>query len=408
MAETVSKSMQLLPEYQEKYLKDLLANVFQTNEDTGEISGIATVDPLFGEQYYQTPEGGSTLDAGGAALDAAGEPIQLYEALTGGFTSIAGDAAVDQYENPIFATKGGVQAPDVQRFTDQQFEAIDRFAGLSGYDSMVGSYEPYVDSASELYQSGADLAGSAGTGIFDPQGQIVYDIDPTTGAQTPRLDAEGNPVRSGGYKDYYNPFVEDVIDTTQADMRDALSVQLGQIGADAAGLGAFGNRQAVLEGTAIGKSVGEQGKLGAELRSAGFTGAQTQAQSAFENQQTRGLQAGQLFQGLGTGIGALGEANQAMGMQDVNTLFNLGGLEQGQLQKQYDVQRAGQLEQAYEPFARFSYMRDILSGIPSSGTGLTAAGTPTPSSLSNIMTDSGVYSALGPGLGRVTNTSGSR
>jgi hypothetical protein len=57
---------------------------------------------------------------------------------------------------------------------------------------------------------------------------------------------------------------------------------------------------------------------------------------------------------------------QSQGFQDINTLFNTGALEQNQLQAEYDVQRAGQLEEAYEPFARFSYMRDILSGVPSS------------------------------------------
>ena len=74
----------------------------------------------------------------------------------------------------------------------------------------------------------------------------------------------------------------------------------------------------------------------------------------------RGQGAGQLFQGLGTGIGALGEAQQALGQKDVNALFNAGSLEQGQLQSEYDVQRAAQLEEAYEPFARFSYMLDFV------------------------------------------------
>ena len=46
--EYITKSMNLLPEYQEKFLKDLLANIYQTDEDTGEISGIAAVSPLYG------------------------------------------------------------------------------------------------------------------------------------------------------------------------------------------------------------------------------------------------------------------------------------------------------------------------------------------------------------------------
>lgn len=177
-------------------------------------------------------------------------------------------------------------------------------------------------------------------------------------------------------------------------------------------MGAFGRRRELLEGTAIGESAAEEGKLAAQLRSAAYTGAQQQAQSAFENQQKRGIQAGQLFQGLGTGIGALGEAAQNLGFQDINTLFNVGQLEQGQLQKEFDVQRAAQLEEAYEPFARFSYMRDILSGVPSSGTSLAASATPQASPLANVLTNANLYSTaqgggnIFGGLGSLRNVSG--
>jgi hypothetical protein len=119
-----------------------------------------------------------------------------------------------------------------------------------------------------------------------------------------------------------------------------------------------------------------------------------------------------LFQGLGTGIGALGEAAQALGQKDVNALFNIGQLEQQQLQREFDVQRAGQLEEAYEPFARFSYMRDILQGIPSSGTALSAAATPQASPLGNVLSyGSSIAGAQGQGnifggLGSLMNPSG--
>ena len=59
------------------------------------------------------------------------------------------------------------------------------------------------------------------------------------------------------------------------------------------------------------------------------------------------------------------------------------------MQSEYDVQRSAQLEEAYEPFARFSYMRDILSGVPSSGTSLSAAATPQASPLANVIGGAG-------------------
>ena len=60
MAEdNVMKSMTLLPEYQEEFLKNLLANIYQVDPETGTITGIAARSPLE-SQYYQTEDGGST------------------------------------------------------------------------------------------------------------------------------------------------------------------------------------------------------------------------------------------------------------------------------------------------------------------------------------------------------------
>ena len=401
MAETVSKVMNLLPEYQENFLKDLLANIYQTDEETGTITGIAAQSPLYG-QPIMDPETGA----------------QMYEAADGTYTTDPAMAATDQYGEPIFAVEGGVAAPEVIGFTDPQVQAIARLTGgvdpVTGeqYESMIGSYQPYLDRAEDVFETGVtSLEGSQG--MYDPEGQIVYDTDPTTGVRTPRLDASGQPIREGGYKKFYDPFVEDVIETSQVDIADALTRERGRIGAEAGARGAFGSRRDLMEGEAIGRSSAEEGKLAAQLRSAAYTGAQQQAQSAFENQQRRGQTAAQLFQGLGTGIGALGEAAQSQGFQDINTLFNTGALEQQQLQAEYDVQRAGQLEEAYEPFARFSYMRDILSGVPSSGTSLSAAATPQASFMGGaLMRGNAIYGGQGGsqpilgGLGSLRNVSG--
>jgi len=373
MAETVSKVMNLLPEYQENFLKDLLANIYQVDEESGTITGIAAQSPLYG-QPIMDPETGE----------------QMYEAADGTYTADVTQAMTDQYGEPIFAVEGGVAAPDVIGFTDPQTQAIARLTGgvdpVTGeqYESMMGAYKPYLDRAEQVFETGVTSLEDS-QGLYDPQ----------------------------SYKDYYDPFVEDVIETSQADIADALARERGRIAAEAGSRGAFGSRRDLMEGEAIGRSAAEEAKLGAQLRSAAYTGAQQQAQSAFENQQKRGQTAAQLFQGLGTGIGALGEAAQSQGFQDVNTLFNTGALEQNQLQAEYDVQRAGQLEEAYEPFARFSYMRDILSGVPSSGTSLAASATPQASFMGGaLMRGNAIYGAQGGsqpilgGLGSLRNVSG--
>ena len=379
--EIISKQMTLLPEYQENFLKDLLANIYQVDPETQEVTGIASRSPLFGEPI----------------LDASGN--QMFVGADGTPTSDASQARVDQYGNPVLATEGGVAAPDVIRFTDAQQKAlnlltgdIDPTTGEYTYEG-IGAFQDELDRAKAVQELGIS-AVEGSTGRYDPRGQVVLDadgnpmIDPTT----------GEPMREGGYQDFYDPFVEDVIDTTLADIRREGDIANIGARAEAVGAGAFGgSRQAIAEQELQRNIEDRAARTAAQLRSAAYTGAQNQAQSAFENQMKRGQGAGQLFQSLGTGIGALGEAQQALGQKDINALFNVGALEQQQLQSEYDVQRAAQLEEAYEPFARFSYMRDILSGVPSSGTSLAASATPQASPLANVLGGASTQISAGGG-----------
>ena len=105
---------------------------------------------------------------------------------------------------------------------------------------------------------------------------------------------------------------------------------------------------------------------------------------AFDNQMTRNQNASTLFSNLGTSMAGLGGDIQTLNTTDANNLFDAGSLEQGQLQTEYDVGRAAAIEEAYEPFTRFSYVRDMISGIPASQSTLAVAGGPKASSMANI------------------------
>lgn len=365
--EVLQKSMTLLPEYQETFLKDLLANIYQVDPDTGMISGIAAVSPLEGTPVY----------------DAEGNPV--YQ------TDEQGNILYDQYGDPVQQFQGGVPAPDVIRFTDPQLEALRM--GQAG----VGAYLPYLEQAGQ----------SLGTGL----GSFQQGIGALGGSM-----AAYDPM---SYKAYYDPFVEQVIDVTNADIQRQGDIERNRIGAEAVKAGAFGgSRQAVAEQELQRNVAEQQARTGAQLRSAAYTGAQQQAQSAFENLMGRGQTAAQAFGQLGQGIGnlgvqqgALGETAQQLGQKDVNALFNIGSLEQQQLQSEYDVGRQAALEQAYEPFGRFSYMRDVLTGIPSSQTTLSTAGTPRMSTAGSILNMANTLSAGTGGssllgLGSLQNTSG--
>jgi hypothetical protein len=131
--ESIVKSMQLLPEYQEKFLKDLLANVYQVDEETGTITGIAAQSPLYGTPVMD-PETGA----------------QMYVAADGTYTSDIDMAQTDQYGTPVLAVEGGVAAPDIIRFTDPQVEAL-RLA-----QEQTGVYEPRLEEALATYEEGLE------------------------------------------------------------------------------------------------------------------------------------------------------------------------------------------------------------------------------------------------------------
>jgi hypothetical protein len=123
----------------------------------------------------------------------------------------------------------------------------------------------------------------------------------------------------------------------------------------------------------------------------------------------RGQNAATIFQNLGIAQAGLGESAQAAGQRDVNALFNLGSLEQAQQQGEYDVQRAGAIEAAYEPFQRFSYMSDIFRGVPSTQQTLGVTSVPTPSPISSVIGTAmglGAYGSQYGGLGSLLKPSG--
>ena len=374
MATTLQRTQQVLPEYQERFLKDLLANVYQADPETGAVSGIAATSPLFGQaQYdaqgnllYRTPEGGTTTDPTMAARNQQGQPMELVV--------------------------GGVPRADIMQFTPAQQRAAELMTGRFNPETGqyegggIGLYQPMMEQAEQTFTTGLGsyLTGAGGlmgtTGAFDPM----------------------------SYRQFYDPFVEDVIRGTEADLQRQADIERQRIGGAAVQGGAFGgSRQAVAE-QELQRNVAQQmADTSSRLRSAAFTGAQTQAQNAFQNQMQRGQQAAQIFGQLGQGIGqlgtsqaALGEAAQTAASRDVNALFNVGALQQAQQQAEYDVQRASAIEEAYEPFQRFTYMSDIFRGVPSTQQTLASTSTPSPNPVASIF---GTAMSLSQGLGSLTN-----
>jgi len=225
--------------------------------------------------------------------------------------------------------------------------------------SGVGSFEPFL-------QRGAEAIGQ-GIGQLGTAQQYV------AGAGFSPTD----------FRQFMDPYTEDVIATTQADIARQGAMQQNQLGASAAGAGAFGgSRQAVAQGEIARNVMDQQARTGAQLRSQGFAQAQNLAQQAAQQQLRQAQLTGQLGQtvaGLGTQTAALGQLGQQMGVQDVNTLLGIGGLQQGQTQKELDVARANELAQQALPFQRIGFLSDIFRGVPALQQTVSRSTTPPPS-----------------------------
>ena len=229
----------------------------------------------------------------------------------------------------------------------------------------VGSFEPFLQRGAEAIGQGIGQLGTA------QQRVAAAGIDPTS------------------YQQFMDPFTEDVIARTQQDIADKGAQQQLQAQASAAGQGAFGgSRQAVLQGQIAADVMDQQARTGAQLRSAGFQQAQNLAQQAAQQQLRQAQLTGQLGQtvaGLGTQTAALGQLGQQMGVQDVNTLLGIGGLQQGQSQKELDVARANELAQQALPFQRIGFLSDIFRGVPALQQTVSRSTTPPPSRGSQLL-----------------------
>ena len=146
-------------------------------------------------------------------------------------------------------------------------------------------------------------------------------------------------------------------------------------------------RQAVAQSEIARNVMDQQARTGAQLRSAGFQQAQNLAQQAAQQQLRQAQLTGQLGQtvaGLGTQTAALGQLGQQMGVQDINTALGLGGLQQQQTQKEFDVARANQLAQQALPFQRIGFLSDIFRGVPALQQTVSRTTTPPPSRSSQL------------------------
>tara|TARA_B100000963_G_scaffold352651_1_gene366164 strand:- start:3 stop:1043 length:1041 start_codon:yes stop_codon:yes gene_type:complete len=302
----------------------------------------------------------------------------------------------EEFLADIFASAKALTGEGSQMpFAKQQLEGLSegQRAAIANALSGVGSFQPFLDKGTEALGQGIGAVGTGlntvGTGLgtistaIEQAGQAGF--DPTS------------------YQQFMSPFTEDVIAATQADIARQGQMQQNQLAGQAVGSGAFGgSRQGIAQAEIARNVMDQQARTGAQLRSAGFQQAQNLAQQAAQQQLRQAQLTGQLGQTTGTlgqttgALGAqigqmgvqtagLGQLGQQLGVQDINTLLGIGGLQQQQGQKALDVQRANILAEQALPFQQIGFMSDIFRGVPALQQTFSKTTTPPPSTSSQLL-----------------------
>ncbi len=314
-------------------------------------------------------------------------------------------------------------------------------AGLSGTEleaidfakQGVGSFEPYIQAASQGVSQGMDLTqrGALAAGGIDTtdQFQAAQDITaravPVLGQGIGGILGSAQAYNPATSTAYMNPYQKEVTQQGLDEMRRQADITRTQNAAQAVQTGAFGGTREGVQRAEFDRGVQDlmQQKIMQDYAQ-NYQQAQQAAMQGFEQQQGRQLAAGQAlgqagmqFSNLGQGIGgltaqqagvdlnksqalgtlgsqmgslgtqygALGQATQQLGAADTGLLAGLGGLERNVEQNQIDAIRATQLQEAMAPYQQLGFVSDIYRGAPSTQMALTATSAPSASPLQSAV-----------------------
>ena len=213
----------------------------------------------------------------------------------------------------------------------------------------IGAYQPFLDAAQ---QTQAAALGTTGAGV-QALGQMNFD-----------------PNRAQAFMD---PYQQNVTNEALKEIDRQAAMAQNQLAGKAVQAGAFGGSRFGLQQSELARNTQDlKSRRIFEDLSRNFQQAQATAQAA----NTQRLQQGQQFGNLGkqtSGIGGmmagLGAQTQQLGQSDVNQLMGIGGMQQQQQQRMFDVNTANIAAMENAPFQRLSASAGIMGQLLPGGAG---------------------------------------
>lgn len=166
---------------------------------------------------------------------------------------------------------------------------------------------------------------------------------------------------------YQNPYTEQVVRATEADILRGAQMGLNELGAQATRAGAFGGSRQGVAQAELGRNVLQQlAQSSAGLRQAGFTQAQQMAQQDIQNR----MQAQQGRLGAAAQLGALGQQSFGYGTTIQQNLAQQGAQQQAIQQAIIDAAKAQYAGYTGAPTSSIGYVSQALgaSTIPQTQT----------------------------------------
>ena len=253
----------------------------------------------------------------------------------------------------------------------------------------IGSYQP-------MLQAGA---GSVASGLAATQAAMAPLAASITSAGQIGQQTAANLLNPNAVQAYMNPYEQQVINQTLADIGRQGQIAQQGVAAQAVGQGAFGGSRSAIAQQELQRNIMEQqARTAAQMRASGYQQAQQQQMQRAQLAGQAGLQGAQLMQAgagqygaLGQGLGALGlqqaklgEAFQGLSLNDINTLLGIGGQEQAQQQALLDAQRQTQYQNVMTPYQQLGFYSDIFQGMPTAQQTFTQQQTPPPNTLTQL------------------------
>ena len=277
--------------------------------------------------------------------------------------------------------------------------------GIGGLLGSAQAYDPNRRTA-RTFRSLAEQQADPTVRQLNSISQQLSGMDPQS-PEAQALRTQFTTLEQGMYQSpaesFMNPYQQAVTQEALREIGRQGQIQQQNLSSQAVRAGAFGgSREGVQRAEQNRNILDLMSKRIAEDYSQNFLQAQQASMNAFQNQQARaqqagnlalgaaqsvgqtGIQAGGLQQQAGTSTAALGQQLSGLQQGDVSFLYNMGTNLQGQQQRVLDAARQTQLQQSYEPYQRISFLSDIYKGAPSSQQTLAQTTAPSPSMASQV------------------------